>query len=63
MTMQRHCVDANQALKDFPVGGYSHIYWLPRSKEPLVGLDGDFDMDDLRRLLGYLETIVEDAQK
>ena len=54
--------DANESIKQNPLGGYCYFTWHPgRSLE--VVLDGEFGVDDIRRLTHLVDIILEDSQK
>lgn len=55
-------VDANEAIAANPVGGYCAFNIYPRHGLQ-VCLDGDFDIEDIRRVLSYLEMIEEEMLK
>jgi len=63
--MKTRVQEANDAIAADPVGmgGYTSFYWWPNDPEPFVCLDGDYDLEDLRRLLTYMERIHEDVLK
>lgn len=55
-------VDANQSIDEDPVGGYCAFTCYPRHGLQ-VCLDGDFDIEDIKRILALMETIAEDLLK
>ena len=61
MIRQEDCNDANQALREDPVGGYAYLHAYKGNL--LAVLDGEFDLEDLKRLVQYMEQIQEDALK
>jgi hypothetical protein len=54
--------EANESIKQDPLGGYCYFAYYERGKLE-VCLDGDFDIDDVRRILHYMEVIHEDLLK
>jgi len=61
MIRQEDCNAANQALHEHAVGGYAHLHAY--NGNFLVTLDGDFDLEDLKRLVQCMEQVQEEALK
>jgi len=65
MNKQNYCKNANDSIKEGPCsfGGYCYFNWYPMNAQATVELDGEFNLEDLKRLADLLQHIKEESLK